>query len=381
MTTPLGTRIAALIEAGGAPLSVEDYMRLCLLDPVHGYYTTAEPFGRSGDFITAPEISQMFGELLGLWAADAWMRLGSPSPFILAELGPGRGTLMSDALRATRIVPGFREAARIVLVEASPRLRERQAQTLAPEVAHVGVEWVQRIEELPQGPLILLANEFIDALPVRQFVRTQHGIAERMVGIDGRGGLRWGLVPSPARPDVVARLETAEPGAVLEICPAGETVAAVIGARIARDGGAALLVDYGHAGGFGDTLQALWRQAPDEPLAHPGEADLTAHVDFAALARHATAAGARAFGPIGQGELLLRLGLARRAERLARNADAMTREAIAAAANRLAGSGPEGMGELFKALALVHPSLSEIAGFATGEAFADTAIAARGDVG
>lgn len=361
--TPLGDIIARQIAQAG-PITVADYMQQCLFHPTLGYYTTHEPFGAQGDFVTAPEISQMFGELLGLWAADTWMRLSSPSPFVLAELGPGRGTMMADMLRATRIVPGFRDAARVVLVEASPRLREKQAQTLAGQK----VEWASAVDDLPAGPLILLANEFIDALPIRQFVRTPESLAERMVGPDEDGALAFGLRPG-ARLDAraEARLRDAPPGAVLEICPAGLAVAEKLGARLARDGGAALFIDYGHAGGFGDTLQALHRHAYDDVLAHPGEADLTAHVDFAALAHAAT--GVRAFGPIGQGALLERLGLDARAERLKRDADASTRATIDAARARLAGTGENEMGALFKALALVHPALGPVAGFAPDEEF------------
>ncbi|WP_454684512.1 class I SAM-dependent methyltransferase [Ancylobacter moscoviensis] len=372
--TPLAEAIARRIAEGG-PMTVADYMEQCLFHPTLGYYTTHEPFGAAGDFITAPEISQMFGELLGLWAADTWMRLGTPASFVLAELGPGRGTMMADALRAARVVPGFLQAARVVLVEASPRLRDKQAEKLNGQSA----EWVGSVEELPAGPLILLANEFFDALPIRQFVRTPEGIAERMVGLGEDGALVFGLRPG-ARLDAraEARLRAAPPGALLEICSAGLAIAEKLGARLATTGGAALFIDYGHrgerepAGGFGDTLQALRAHAYDDVLAHPGEADLTAHVDFAALARAATAAGARAFGPIGQGTLLERLGLDARAERLKRGADASTRATIDAARTRLAGTGAAEMGTLFKALALVHPELDSIAGFAPDEEFPRT---------
>lgn len=375
MTTPLAPEIAREIALTG-PLTVADYMERCLFHPGLGYYTTREPFGTSGDFTTAPEISQMFGELLGLWAADSWMRLGAPSPFILAELGPGRGTMMADALRATRIVPGFHRAARVVLVEASPRLREKQAARLAA----YDVTWAGSIDEIPAGPLVLLANEFIDALPIRQFLRTPEGIAERMVGLDDTGALAFGLRPG-ARLDgrAEARLRDAPLGALLEICPAGLSIAEKLGARLATSGGAALFVDYGHAGelepggGFGDTLQALRAHAFDDVLAHPGEADVTAHVDFGALASAAIASGARAFGPVPQGALLERLGIAARAERLKRDADATTRAAIDTAHARLAGTGDGQMGTLFKALALVHPALDEIAGFAPGEEFRNAA--------
>lgn len=365
--TPLAERLARQITLTG-PVTVADYMEQCLFHPTLGYYTTREPFGTSGDFITAPEISQMFGELLGLWAAETWLRLGSPSPFVLAEFGPGRGTMMADMLRATARVPGLHDAARVVLVEASPRLRARQAETLRGHP----VEWVERIEALPPGPLIALGNEFVDALPIRQFVRTPDGIAERMVGVDEDGALVFGLRPG-ARLDAraEARLAAAPPGAVLEICPLGLAIAATLGARIATTGGAALLVDYGHAGGFGDTLQALHRQAFDDVLAHPGEADLTAHVDFAALALAAHGAGARAFGPIGQGALLERLGLDERAFRLKRAAGEADREMVEAARLRLAGTEEGQMGALFKALALVHPALETLAGFAPPDAFED----------
>ena len=365
MSTPLGLALAHNIALTG-PMTVADYMEQCLFHPEHGYYTTHEPFGAQGDFITAPEISQMFGELLGLWAADSWLRLGSPSPFILAELGPGRGTMMADVLRATRIVPGFHDAARIVLVEASPRLREKQRETLAG----FEIEWCASLDEVPAGPLILLANEFIDALPIRQFVRTPDGIAERMVGLGDDDTLQWGLRPA-ARLDTrgEALMARAPIGAMLEICPLGLTIAEKLGARLAISGGAALFVDYGHGGGFGDTLQALRAHAYDDPLAHPGEADITAHVDFAALARTATATGARTFGPITQGLLLERLGLPARSARLKRDANEVAREKIDAAATRLTAPGKDAMGELFKALAVVHPAMDVVAGFAPEEEF------------
>ncbi|MPT22709.1 MAG: class I SAM-dependent methyltransferase, partial [Starkeya sp.] len=350
------------------------YFALCLADPAYGYYRTRDPFGEAGDFITAPEVSQLFGEMLGVFLVHAWQRHGAPETVRIAEIGPGRGTMMADMLRATARVPGLHEAARVVLVEASPRLRARQAETLRGH----DVEWVERIEALPPGPLIALGNEFIDALPIRQFVRTPDGIAERMVGLDSAGTLAFGLRPG-ARLDArgEARLAAAPLGAVLETCPLGLSIAATLGARIAASGGAALLVDYGHAGererggGFGDTLQALHRRAFDDVLAHPGEADLTAHVDFAALALAARTAGARVFGPIGQGLLLERLGLDERAFRLKRAASEADREMVEAARLRLAGTEEGQMGALFKALALVHPALDMVAGFAPSELFED----------
>ena len=361
--TELSRRLARDIAATG-PMTIADYMERCLFDPKHGYYTTAEVFGAKGDFITAPEVSQMFGELLGLWAADSWLRLGSPSPFVLAELGPGRGAMMADMLRATRIVPGFHDAMRVVLVETSHRLREKQRDALAAYT----IEWCSNVTELPPGPLIVLANEFFDALPIRQFVRTPEGLAERMVGLADDGVLSWGLRPGARlHAEAESRLVRQPPGTIFEICPAGFSIAGALGERVSAQGGAVLAIDYGHAGGFGDTLQALRGHAFDDPLAHPGEADLTAHVDFKALARAAKAAGARAFGPITQGVLLERLGLAQRAERLKSKASPETRGAIDAAAARLTGRGARDMGELFKALAIVHPDMHEVAGFAPDE--------------
>lgn len=369
--TPLARDLAQRIRADG-PLTVADYMAECLFHPRHGYYSTREPFGRGGDFVTAPEISQMFGELLGLWAADTWMRLGAPASFIFAELGPGRGTMMADMLRATARVPGFHAAMRVVLVEASPRLRAVQRQTLSA----FDITFADRVEDLPAGPLIALGNEFIDALPIRQFLRMPEGMAERMVGLDADGALAFGLRPDARlEGEDERRLRAAPPGALLEICPLGRAVAAHLGARLARAPGAVLLVDYGHGGaaepggGFGDTLQALRAHAFDPPLAHPGAADLTAHVDFTALAQAAVAAGARAFGPVTQGTLLARLGLAARADRLSRTAPPETAAAIAAAARRLAGDGPGEMGTLFKALAVTSPEFQTPAGF---DAAADT---------
>ncbi|MFT0859472.1 class I SAM-dependent methyltransferase [Ancylobacter sp. G4_0304] len=365
MSTGLAALIARRIAADG-PMNVAEYMAECLFHPQHGYYTTHEPFGAAGDFVTAPEISQMFGELLGLWAADCWMRMGSPPRFILAELGPGRGTMMADVLRATRIVPGFHAAAQVVLVEASPRLRAKQAATLSA----YPVDWRGRFEDIPDGPLILLANEFFDALPIRQFVRTATGIAERMVGLGEDGALAFGLRPD-ARPDPAdaARLMAAREGALLEVCPSGTAIAGDIAARVSREGGTALFIDYGHAGGFGDTLQALKSHAYDDVLAHPGDADLTAHVDFAALAQAGMAAGALALGPIPQGAFLARLGIAARAERLKAKAAPDAAAAIDAATRRLAGTGKDEMGALFKALALVHPALGGAAGFAPQDVF------------
>ncbi|WP_394073709.1 class I SAM-dependent methyltransferase [Xanthobacter albus] len=363
MTNPLAEEIRALIAAEG-PMPVSRYMALCLGHPRHGYYITRDPLGADGDFTTAPEISQMFGELLGLWAVAAWRQVGAPAPFLLAELGPGRGTLMADALRAARIAPDFAAAARVHLVETSPVLRQAQRRALAG----IEVSWHDRIEELPPGPAIVLANEFFDALPIDQYVRVGRGWHERRVGLDARGRLAFGLDPAPsAIAAAFAPRGPAPEGAVLERMESGPALA--LARRLAHEGGAALVVDYGHAGGFGDTLQALARHAFADPLAEPGEADLTAHVDFAALARMAQSQGARAFGPLPQGEFLLRLGLAQRAERLMAEAGPAGEDAIATAALRLAGTEEGQMGALFKVLALAAPGLGAPPAFTLDETF------------
>ena len=323
-------------------------MALALGHPEHGYYTTRDPFGAAGDFVTAPEVSQMFGELLGLWLAQVWADQGGP-PFVLAELGPGRGTLMRDALRAAARQPGFTAAARLWLVETSPALRATQA-ALLPEA-----RWAARVEDLPEGPLFLLANEFLDALPIRQFQRVESLWREREVGPDG---FRWRAPHPDAALD--ARFPLLPDGAIAEVSPEAEAAAAHLGARIARDGGAALIVDYGAWDGAGDTLQAVAGHAFADPLAAPGEADLTAHVRFRALA--AAARPARAFGPAGQGAFLERLGITARAAVLARGRPAAVQAAVAAAHRRL--THPDEMGTLFQALALLPREAPVPPGFA-----------------
>ncbi len=367
MTTPLAAELKALIAAEG-PISVGRYMALCLGHPRHGYYMTRDPLGARGDFITAPEISQMFGELIGLWAVATWQQMGAPAAFRLVELGPGRGTLMADALRAARLVPAFGAAAQVDLVEMSPVLRARQAASLEGLATPL---WHDGLESVPDGPAVVIANEFFDALPIDQFVRGRAGWHERRVGLDDADQLVFGLDPHPlpAIGALAALFPPAREGDLLERLEGGAVQA--LGARLAAQGGAALLIDYGHAAhGYGDTLQAMKDHRFVPPLETPGEADLTAHVDFAALARGAKAAGARAFGALPQGEFLARLGLGARATRLQQGQDEAGRAAIAAAAHRLAGAEAGQMGTLFKVLALGDPSLGPPPGFAPQEEFA-----------
>lgn len=350
--TPLAGLIARRIARTG-PITLAEFMAECLLNPTHGYYTTRTAIGAAGDFITAPEISQMFGELVGLCLAQGWIERGRPAPALLAEPGPGRGTLMADLLRATRIVPGFAAAMAVHLIEASPRLRAAQRAALAGHPAH----WHDGLDTLPEAPLFLIANEFLDALPVRQFVRDAGGWRERMVGLDGAGGLALGLSPpGPGPAALAARLADTAPGEIVEHCPAAGAVLEAIARRIARHGGAALLIDYGGGPSRGDTFQAVAGHAPVDPLAAPGRADLTAHVDFAALMHPGALPAGIVARLVAQGAFLEALGIGARTQALARamngTVDGTTRANHLAAYRRL--THPDEMGSLFKVLALTR---------------------------
>ena len=343
------------------PITVAQYMAEVLAHPAHGYYRRGAPIGAAGDFVTAPEISQMFGELLGLWCADTWQRLGAPSPVHLVELGPGRGTLMADALRAVRMMPGLRESLAVHLVEISAGFRARQAETLSGAAP----TWHTDTSSLPAGPLLVIANEFFDALPVRQFEKTPDGWSERLVGYDPAADRLAFALAQPgaaAAAHVPAALRDAPNGAVVEVCPAAQAIAQDLGARIARHGGAAIAVDYGTPTPDGrPSLQAVRHHAPADVLDAPGTADLTAHVDFGALAGAFRAGGAATHGPVAQGTLLHALGIDSRAAILRRNASAAQAADIDAARRRLTAA--DAMGELFKALAATTPGLGTPAGF------------------
>ena len=310
------------------------------------YYAAHDPFA---DFTTAPEISQVFGEVLGLWAAVTWEAMGRPDPVLLAEAGPGRGTLMRDALRAVRrVAPSFGTALQVHLIETSPRLRTQQREAVPDAV------WHDDLGSLPKAPLILLANEFLDALPVRQFVRTQDGWAERHVR-DGR----YVLTPPDDLPSVLQQEGRDD---IYELNEAALAFAELVAGRVDRDGGAALILDYGpENSASGDSLQAIRDGRPADPLAEPGSADLTAHVDFAALARAARRHGATVHGPVPQGVFLARLGLFQRTDRLARTQPVARAAALMAAARRLAE--PAAMGRMFKVMAIAHPDLLILEGF------------------
>jgi SAM-dependent MidA family methyltransferase len=350
----LKDELMARIAASG-PISVADFMTEALLHPTKGYYTTRTPFGAQGDFITAPEISQMFGELIGLSLAQSWLDQGAPEHFTLAEAGPGRGTLMADILRATRSVPGFHAAAQITLIEAAPALQAEQAQTLAltntdfkPTFTPT---WVPTAQHLPDAPLWLVANEFFDALPIRQFLRDGDGWRERCIGIAG-GSLSFGLGPAAPRADLGHRLADTKDGDVVEISPAAQNSLNAIGTRIAAHGGAALVIDYGDWRSLGDTLQAVQSHTSVNPLEAPGSADLTAHVDFEALTTAAAPAAHSRVTP--QGVFLERLGITARAQQLAQSLTGAALQTHIAAHRRL--THPEEMGNLFKVLGLFPAS-------------------------
>ena len=354
--TALAAEIRERIRRDG-PLNVATYMELCLSHPTHGYYRRGGPIGAAGDFITAPEVSQMFGELIGLWCAAVWQTMGRPQRVCLVELGPGRGTLLSDALRAAKTLPAFHDAIDLHLVELSETLRAEQADWLGD----ARPTWHERFETVPPGPVLVIANEFFDALPIRQFERTGETWRERVVTLaPSSEALRFAAAGTPCTED--SGLGVAPAGTIVERAPAREALTAALAQRIAADGGAALIVDYGHERpGVGDTLQAMRQHRRHGVLDAPGAADLTAHVDFSALASAARPVGANTFGPVPQGQFLKALGIEARAARLRQDASAEHEAAIDSALRRLIG--PHGMGALFKALAIAHPALSAPPGF------------------
>ena len=355
----LAARIARRIRREG-PLSIAAFMAIALHDRDAGYYARHDPLGRAGDFITAPEISQIFGELIGLWCADLWHHIGRPDPMILAELGPGSGALIEDFLRAAATLPEFRRALDLYLVEASPVLSARQQRRLGGIVAH----FVASIDALPPGPRLLVANEFLDALPIRQLVRGRVEWAERLVALDEGDRLIFADGPeNPALTLLVPSALRAQPtGTVVEICPAAAALGAALGERLATQPGAALFVDYGYFPSTpGPTLAALRRHRAAGVLDDPGSADLSAHVDFAAFAAAAGAAGAVVHGPVTQGRFLAALGAEARLAALSAGATNAQRAALESGLERLID--PAQMGNLFKVLALTSPGLPAPAGF------------------
>ena len=357
--TRLAEEIRALILDGG-PMGVDRFMALALGHPTLGYYVTRDPFGAAGDFTTAPETSQMFGELIGAWAVAVWTAMGEPETLRLVELGPGRGTLLADALRVARRQPAFLAALDLHLVETSPILRQAQRETLS--TFGRPLTWHADLDAVPPGPTLVIANEFFDALPVRHYVKTPAGWRQRVIGLID-GALAFGLAPESEPAITVA----APDGAVLEVGLVAQGIARALAQRLLRDGGSALVIDYGYTKpAFAETLQALRRHGYADPLADPGEADLSAQVDFGGLRRAAESAGAVVHGPVPQGRFLGSLGIRERAAALSARATPDQASAIAAALDRLTGAGtPErpGMGELFKVLCIAAPTLPVPPGF------------------
>lgn len=359
--TALEDRLVALIRARG-PITVADYMADALFHPQDGYYTARSPIGADGDFITAPEVSQIFGELVGLWLVQSWIDMGSPPAFNLVELGPGRGVLMQDVLRAARLRPAFLDAAHVFLVETGGRLRLEQRRRLKD--CGVRIDWADRFADVAPAPTLLVANEFFDCLPIRQFVRGAVSWRERLVGLTPDGaGLAFALSQTPPEPALILPLtDDIGEGTIFELTEAAEAAVEEIAKALAERGGRALIIDYGHLhDGFGETLQAVRRHAPWPVLASPGAADITAHVNFERLTHAAFNAGASAHGPVSQGAFLERLGLPFRLERLSHGKPPEEVMRLHQGAQRLVS--PNQMGELFKAFCISAPGLPAPQGF------------------
>lgn len=357
MTSPLTPILRDMIAANG-PISLADYMAQALSHPEHGYYMARDPFGLRGDFITAPEISQIFGEMIGLWCVQSWMAMGG-GPISLVELGPGRGTLMADLLRATRGMHGFHDAITIHMVETSPTLAH--VQYLRLRDLHPRIEWLDTLDQLPDARLLLVANEFFDALPIKQHVMTEEGMRERRVGWDEASEAFTFLLSEPGL--MLAKSGSViAPGTVMEQSPAGRSLMRQLAQHLVAHGGAALIIDYGYLGdAHHDTLQALKAHAFHPVLSNPGEADLTAHVDFETLRAIARDAGAQVQGPANQGEFLIRLGAQLRLEMLLKQATPEQRDPLISGLQRLIS--PQSMGELFKVMAVTGEARVETPGF------------------
>ncbi|MEO1014391.1 MAG: SAM-dependent methyltransferase [Pseudomonadota bacterium] len=358
-SSALEQRLIELIKAHG-PISVADYMSDALFHPNDGYYMSQSPIGARGDFTTAPEVSQIFGELIGLWLVQSWIDLGEPDAFTLVELGPGRGVLMRDALRAAKLSPAFLDAIDVQLVETSGRMRLEQQKRLKD--APVPLAWKDAFHDTNDGPILIIANELFDCLPIRQFEMTTDGWRERMVNVDDAGeGLVFSTAFAPPL-TIEGAPDAAPEGAIYEWSEPAEQLAEEIAKRLADHPGRALIIDYAHVrAGLGDTLQSVKGHGAWPPLAAPGHADITAHVNFDRLIERAFDAGAAAYGPVAQGTLLDRLGLTMRVERLCAGKPQDIVKDIEAGAFRIAASSE--MGELFKAICISSPDLPPAPGF------------------
>jgi len=357
--TPLEDRLALTIKAGG-PISVGDFIEDALGHPQYGFYTAHEAIGAGGAFTTAPEISQVFGEIVGAWLVDGWSALGEPGRFALVELGPGRGVLMADILRVAARRPEFLKGAQVRLYERSARLRLEQSRRLKDEA---DVDWLLKLEDAPATPMLVAANEFLDCLPIRQFQKTEAGWRERLVGLGEDGGLAFVLADAPAEDEVPAFAYDAKPGAIVETRLEADRLVEFFCKRFLDKPGRAIFIDYGHArSGLGDTLQAVRGHERVPPLSSPGLADVTSHVDFQQLARTAAAAGCAVYGPVTQGSFLARLGAVERTAALSERASREERTLLQSGLQRLVAPGE--MGEVFKVLCISSPGLRAPAGFA-----------------
>lgn len=359
--SPLEERLIDLIKLKG-PITIADYMADALGHPHDGYYMTQTAIGADGDFTTAPEISQIFGELIGLWLVEAWRNIGSPQAFNLIELGPGRGSLMADILRAARLRPEFVRSAQVWLLEQSGLLRHEQQKRLRG--SEVKPLWADSFEDIPAAPSLIIANEFFDCLPIRQFKQVGGSWREQLVGLSDDSSsleLVLGKTPPPAEYDLPAAADCSE-GDVFEKSFAAQEVLTDICSLFSEHKSAALIIDYGHMqSGLGDTLQAVRNHKYWPPLSAPGLADVTAHVDFEAISNTAIQQGAMAFGPVAQGVFLERLGLNLRVEMLCKGKSAADADLIRAGAARIAA--PDQMGEIFKAVSITSPALGTPPGF------------------
>lgn len=360
--SPLHQHVERLIATEG-PIPISEFMALALYHPFHGYYRQQSAVGAGGDFITAPEISQMFGELIGLWCIQCWINMGQPTKFNLIELGPGRGILMADALRAAALSQPFLEAAQLQLVEVNQALQKDQHKNLRKIEPHISsVTWHERFDSIPEGPSIIVANEFFDCLPIRQFQRTEKGWCERMVGLDQNGQLCFQLSPDPIPPNFLNSLHlnstafgVAQLGHVLEYSPASQALATQIVERLNNQPGYALIIDYGDTVISQPTFQAVKNHQYHNPLENIGETDLTAHVNFAHLAKTTYENGAMVWGPISQSNFLTTLGIKQRAQMLMKASPSNIAEQIKNDLARL--TAPDQMGDLFKAMVIAAPNL------------------------
>ena len=335
------------------PIRISDYMEICLMHPKCGYYSKKDPFGTKGDFVTSPEISQVFGELLGLCLAQNWLDQGTPS-FALVEAGPGRGTLMADILRATKSIPGFHQSMTIHLIEKSQTLIRIQGEHLSK----YNVEWHETVESLPQKPVFFIANEFFDALPIRQFRKDNLGWREILIGIE-KNKLSYFLGNKIPLHTIAHRIKDTEIGDIVEICEAAKPIMEELSKRIKMFGGCAIIIDYGSNNLVGNTFQAVKNHKKIDPLKHPGDCDLTAHVNFNDLSNYAT--NVVVAKTTTQGLLLRKLGISERFERLATDLPKIQKLKLRSDKTRLIHSSQ--MGDLFKAIALVPSKVALPIGF------------------